>query len=274
MKPLAYVSLDGKLQSRQSARLPLDSRAFYVGEGLFETIAVSAGQPEWLAEHLDRLYKSAAELSLPAPPRKRLMRWLGDFVAANQLRRGMLRVTLSSQGAGGFRRSARPGVLLISGASGVAYGGRRQAYSAAIVRSVVRVADAGSRHKSTAYLPLLLARREAAARGADFGILLNHSGRVAEADCANLFVVRRDGCIVTPPVPEGALPGVIRGLLLKRLPAIIEAPVTLATFLEARAVALTNSFMPVLPLAREVTSGTRFSASGRLASRLLAALRR
>jgi len=66
-----------------------------------------------------------------------------------------------------------------------------------------------SRIKSTNYLDNIIARREAQARGADDALLLNTQGRIAEATAANIFALIGGG-ILTPPITEGALPGVMR----------------------------------------------------------------
>jgi branched-chain amino acid aminotransferase len=76
-----------------------------------------------------------------------------------------------------------------------------------------------SRLKTLNYLDSILARQEAAALGADDAILLNTAGRVAEATAGTLFI-RLGGETVTPPVSEGALPGIARALLLERGAAV------------------------------------------------------
>ena len=52
---------------------------------------------------------------------------------------------------------------------------------------------------------------------ANFG--LNTEGALAEASAANLFLLR-DGRLVTPPLADGALPGVMRALLMERCGAV------------------------------------------------------
>ena len=44
-------------------------------------------------------------------------------------------------------------------------------------------------------------------------VFLNERGEVAEGARSNVFV-ERDGCLLTPPLSSGALPGVLRGALL------------------------------------------------------------
>jgi para-aminobenzoate synthetase/4-amino-4-deoxychorismate lyase len=44
-------------------------------------------------------------------------------------------------------------------------------------------------------------------------VFLNERGEIAEGARSNVFV-ERDGCLLTPPLSSGALPGVLRGELL------------------------------------------------------------
>ena len=76
-----------------------------------------------------------------------------------------------------------------------------------------------SRIKSLNFLDGILALREAAGKGADDALLLNGAGNLAEASAANLFLVI-DGGAVTPPVADGALPGVMRADVIRDLPAV------------------------------------------------------
>lgn len=56
----------------------------------------------------------------------------------------------------------------------------------------------------TNYQPARLARIEGRARGCQDMVLLNHSGRVAEATGSSILMVR-EGCLYTTPPTEGAL---------------------------------------------------------------------
>ena len=59
-----------------------------------------------------------------------------------------------------------------------------------------------------------MARLEANSAGADEGIMLNQSGYIAEGTADNVFIVK-DGQLLTPPVTDGALEGITRGLVME-----------------------------------------------------------
>ncbi|MBY0422401.1 MAG: aminotransferase class IV, partial [Parvularculaceae bacterium] len=65
------------------------------------------------------------------------------------------------------------------------------------------------------YLDNILARDEARRAGADEALLLNDRGRLAGAAAANLFVIDAASVLTTPSTAEGALAGIVRGVLLE-----------------------------------------------------------
>ncbi len=90
----------------------------------------------------------------------------------------------------------------------------------------------------------------AATRGADEVVYLNERGELAEGSRTNIFV-DRDGCLVTPPLASGLLPGVLRSELIESGRAQ-EAVLTLQDLERADAVYLGNSvrgLVKALPLA-------------------------
>ena len=98
----------------------------------------------------------------------------------------------------------------------------------------------------------MLARREAAGEGADEALVLNTAGRVAELAAANVFAVVR-GRLLTPPVTEGALPGIARALVMElarrlRL-AVGERQIRPRQLAAAAECFATNSLLEVCPVA-------------------------
>jgi branched-chain amino acid aminotransferase len=85
--------------------------------------------------------------------------------------------------------------------------------SARLVTSTVRRNEGSpaSRHKTLSYADNILAAREAG-NGVD-ALMLNNHGRLACAAIANIFLLEGKR-IVTPPLGDGALPGIARKHIL------------------------------------------------------------
>jgi branched-chain amino acid aminotransferase len=64
------------------------------------------------------------------------------------------------------------------------------------------------------YANSALAKTEAVLNGFDEAILLTEDGHVSEGSAANLFIVR-DGRLITPPVTESILEGIVRRVVLQ-----------------------------------------------------------
>lgn len=238
MTPILW--LDGCLLPAGEARVDPGDRGLLLGDGLFETICVRGGRALRLEAHFARLRTGAGLLGLPVPAGDdALADALEQVVRANGLADAAVRLTLTAgPGPRGLPRPVppRPTLLLTAGPLPppppparllVARSTRRNEHSPL------------SRVKSLNYLDSILARREAAAAGADDAVLLNTAGRVAEASAANLFL-RLDCGWVTPPVSEGALPGTMRAVLAEAWDAA-ERPVTVADLHRADAIVLTTA---------------------------------
>lgn len=209
------IHLNGALVSAAEARVDPADRGLTLGDGLFETIRARDGRPLRLAAHCARLRAGAEVLDLPVPiSDEALDRALEETLKANAVTDGVLRLTLTrGPGPRGLLPPPQPRpTLLITAAA--------EASSPSPIRAVIATTTRRNEHsplsrcKCINYLDNILARLEAAKRGADDALLLNTAGRLAGTTMANLFLVI-DGVVVTPPVADGALPGVIRAEVVK-----------------------------------------------------------
>src|SRR5262249_21346872 len=110
-----------------------------------------------------------------------------------------------------------------------------------------------SQLKALGYLDAILAHREAVARGHDEALFLNTRGNVACAATGNIFAVfGRE--IVTPPVSDGVLPGIIRAFLLAESHGVqlkaVEASLDGDDLIAADHVFVTNSLRLIAPVTR------------------------
>lgn len=241
------LMLNGRLVAADAAALPASDRGFTLGDGLFETIKVRHGHPLRLDLHMARLADGAAILRLPLPLRPdQLEESISTVLQANGLHDAALRLSVSrGPGQRGLLPPdpSTPTWVLTACPLPPTMGPAK-----AIVAQTVRRNQMSplSRCKALSYLDNVLARLEAQDRGACDAVLLNTVGRVAETTIANLFMVGSDGILVTPPVGDGALPGVRRAELLRSMVAI-ERSISREDLLNAREVFLTNA-LSVRPL--------------------------
>ncbi|MBT9171675.1 MAG: Branched-chain-amino-acid aminotransferase [Syntrophomonadaceae bacterium] len=251
----SFYYCNGRLLPAQECALPPADRSYLLGDGLFETILVQACRPVFLAEHLARLSASAAFLGYALPAAEQLADAVSQLINKNSLQEGVLRLTVSPAESKGLL-TARNSVLnmTITCRSGPPYSLDlyRRGFRAVIAAATRRNEHSPlARHKTTNFLDNVLARREAVAAGADEALLLNTAGNLCEAAAANLFLVC-DGKVLTPPVADGALPGIIRAKILALCPQAsfpgLEHSLSPAILQETDEAFLTNSLLGVMPL--------------------------
>ena len=255
-EPVLWVN-DGLVPAGRGRLDPRD-RGFTLGDGLFETMRAGGGGVPWVDRHLVRLRDGAASIGLPLP-------WtdgeLTDAVvrtlAANGLADGVVRLTVSRG------TPARRGLLPEDDAKPflVVHAEPFAGYPPTLYARGLRAITSQTRRnersplaglKTLNYLDNVLARREAAAHGADEALLRNTRGYLACASAANLFLVH-GRTLVTPSIRSGALPGTTRAFVLSELTprlglGAVERMVRAGELFAADEAFLTNALIGVLPL--------------------------
>ncbi len=232
------IWLNGALCDSSEARIAPADRGFTLGDGLFETVAVRGGSIPRLEKHLRRLRGGCAVLRLPPPPGT-LPDAIGAVLSANGLRDAAIRITYTrGVGARGLPipETCVPTLLVTANPPPPARGPAH-----CIVSTLTRRNEHSplSRIKSTNYLDSILAREEAKERNATDALLLNTAGYVAEATAANLFIVKQ-GQVLTPPLEDGALEGIVRAEIIAETEAV-ERSLRVSDLMGADEVFLSNS---------------------------------
>lgn len=172
-----------------------------LGTALFETVACAGGQPLRLDAHIERLTRAARSVGRAVPDAEVLRTAFEGLAAALPDGRGAARVTVVGDPP---RLYGTTRALPEPPAEGVGLW---------LAPPSVRRGDPLESIKHTSRADKVRWREHARSRGAWDAVLSNHEGRPVGATVANLWVVR-DGCLLTPPIHEGCLPGVTRGAIL------------------------------------------------------------
>ncbi|GLK78565.1 aminotransferase class IV [Methylopila turkensis] len=243
------LRLNGAPVDGGRAGFDLADRGLTLGDGLFETIPAFGGRPALLTRHLDRLKAAAAEIRLPVD--RAFCEAEALALAAAVESDCVIRLTVT-RGAGARGLAIPDGgePTVIAAASPYPKGALNAPIRLATVAVRRNPTSFASRAKTLSYLDSVLAFDAARRAGADDALMLNVAGRVASTAMANLFAVF-GRTVVTPPVSEGVLPGVIRALVLEVCAGLglkaEERPLAADDLFRADAVFATNSVRLVMP---------------------------
>lgn len=270
MSDREVLYVNGRWVVPEEARLsPLD-RGFTLADGVFETMVARGGDVFRLSDHLERLRQGASLLEIPLPAQEQLSAAILETLRRNDLPRSVVRLTLTrgvDTGRGlAVAGDASPTVVIRvtpHRAPETLPPGLR------VVVAAARRNEASplSRVKSLGYTEGVLARLEAHRAGADDAVFLNTAGRLACGTSSNLFLVQ-DGVLLTPPIEEGALPGIARRTILELAVAlgfsVVEQPLPSKALESAQEAFVTNVVtgpIPVVAVAGYPLSGGRAGPS-------------
>ncbi len=196
--------MNGEMRLAAEPVLAADNPGWLVGLGVFETLLGREGEPCLVDRHLRRLADGAARLGIDVQA--------SEDALVEALRRVMAENALS-QGLARLRLTVVPGTILVTATAFIAYPETVAVLTSPFVRNE-RGALTGI--KSTSYADNILALQEAKRRGAGEAIMANTRGELCEGATSNIFLVRDDDAVITPPLRSGCLPGVMREVVIER----------------------------------------------------------
>ncbi len=267
----AVVWLDGRAVPGEDARVPVFDRGFLYGDSIYEVTRTVGGAPLFLAEHLDRLERSARGIEMELPPPEPIRQAVAETLAAllpGSAERAYLRIVVT-RGAGDLdldpAAADEPRLLVVA---------------KPLKPPDVRLYDQGVRlalvpwrrnapgHvpatvKSGNYLSSVMAVTAAKRAGAYEALLCDLDGYIAEGASSNFFWVR-GGQVQTPPVSIGILSGITREVVLRVAAAAgipvgegMLHPAELGTVEEAFLTSSVRGVVPVVQVDQVAIAGGR-----------------
>ena len=276
------VHLNGRLVPERDAVVSVFDRGFLYGDGVFESMRAHSGRVFRLDRHLERLRRSADLVGFGRlPDDARLRAEIAEVLSANRLTEARLRLTVTRGPGipGDYVESGGEPTRVLSAAPFTGLDPRRYEMGVEVEvagRSAVPADCLDPAIKTTSRIASVLARRDAAARGAFEALLLDAEGRLTEGTVSNVFLAA-GGRLLTPEAPSGALPGVTRAAVLEIARAsglpVAEMRVPRTLLASAEEVFLTNTTWEVLPVVKADGRPVGEGRPGAIARDLLARLR-
>ena len=270
-----HVFINGQLVPAESAVVSAFDAGFLHGTSTFTTMLAHNGKVFRLERHMDRLFETVKLLGFRTDAtRESLAAGVGRVLAVNELSAARMRITLTP----GAIRGGEP-TTLITAEELAGYPDEWYDKGIQVVVSSFKqqAGDPTFGYKTGCYLPRILARQEAAAKGAEEALWFTTDHHLAEACFNNVFLVL-EGKVLTPPRDTPVLPGIIRQTVLElceqlNIPHDADQPLTVNEMLAAQEIFLTGSTTLIRPVVRIERHAVGNEKPGTVTKQLMGALR-
>ena len=248
-----YISLNGKLHPSDAPIFTGSNRSFRYGDSLFETIKCVNGTPLFLESHLQRLYAGMEflgyewnDLLLKTVINEEIKRLL----IRNRHKDGARVRLCIFRNDGGFYtpETNEVSILIESELSSNAYQLNPNGKTIGIYDELHKPIHSFNSLKSANALLFIKAGIFKKQKGLDELVILNSKGLVCETVSSNIFLIIHNR-LITPPLSEGCLPGVMRQNILALASIIglevLETPIGVNAFEQAEEVFVSNAISGV-----------------------------
>lgn len=197
---MKWVFWNGKIVPSETVLIPFENRGFLFGEGIFTTIRIKEGTPQFLEPHLERFFIQSNALELPQPR-----------ISKNEI---FELINLHNAHEGNFRlKLIQTHDQEIASIDPYTY---REGYPYRLAKMNGFCGHVVANLKSLSYLERRLAKKKGLERGFDDSILICPEGLWLETGSGNLFW-REKGVFFYPAKTELYLKGIILNHLIPSL---------------------------------------------------------
>jgi branched-chain amino acid aminotransferase len=246
-----HTCFDGKIIPASQLPIRADNKSYRYGDGLFETMKMINGSIPLSTLHFDRFFAGLQLLEYVIPSLFTPEKLTNEIIKLCEVNHctSLARIRLSaSRGDGGLYDGSDQLHYLIESwpASESINALNENGLVIGIYPLARKSCDSFSNLKSANYLPYVMAAKYAKQNRLNDCLVLNTHDRIADSTIANVFIITK-GKILTPPLSEGCVNGVMRRYLLEELSGkssgwrVEEAQLTPEDILGADEVFLTNA---------------------------------
>ncbi len=230
--------------------ISIESRGVRYGEGVFETMKLVNNSILLIDFHMERFYHGMDLLKLKPPPfftPQKIQKLVMDLCRKNNCT-DLARIRLSCIGNNGGvwdKQDQFADIIIQTWKLPEHYNEFNiNGLVVDVCAEVRKSTDLLSNLKSNNYLPYLFAANKGKELKVNDMIVLNHLHHIVDSTIANVFIVKGN-TILTPPLTDGPVAGVMRRNLLEILPAngftVRECSLTIKDLTEADEFFLTNA---------------------------------
>jgi D-alanine transaminase len=252
MARFAYVN--GRYVPHTEAAVHVEDRGFQFADGVYEVTAVLGGLLVDEEGHLDRLERSLSELKIAMPmarPAYKLV--MRELIRRNGIKDGLVYQQVTRGVAPrDFKFPRHNDSTLVMTARHMNLSHAQALESGVRVVTVPDIRWTRRDIKTVALLPQVLAKQQAAGKGAFEAWMIDPDGTVTEGSSSNAWIVNRDGKLLTRHASNSILKGITRTSILRLCQEegvqFEERPFTLPEAYEAREAFMSSATSFVIPI--------------------------
>lgn len=254
MPRIAYVN--GRYVRHADAAVHIEDRGYQFADGVYEVCEVARGYIVDMTRHLDRLNRSLSELQIGWPmTRAALQLVMREVVRRNRVHNGLVYLQVTRGVAARDHAFPGPGVkpaLVVTAKRSDPAAATKKAETGLSVITVPENRWDRVDIKTIGLLPNVLARQKARSVGAHEAWFVDPDGTVKEGASTNVWIVSKDGRLVTRPADHGILRGITRTTVIdiaaKLGVEVEERAFTVDEAKQAREAFITAATMVVMPV--------------------------
>jgi len=212
MPRIAYVN--GRYLPHSEAGVHIEDRGYQFADGVYEVCEIRHGVIVDLTRHLDRLDRSLSELAMRRPmSRAALTQVIREVARRNRVKNGLFYLQVTR---GVARRDhvypspdTPPSLVITAKITDPAVIAKKNEKG---LKAITLPDNRWDRVdiKTVGLLPNAMARQAAKEKGAQEAIYVDARGMVTEGAATNVWIVDKDGVLVTRPAEQGILRGITR----------------------------------------------------------------
>ena len=263
MSRIAYVN--GQYVPHDEAGVHIEDRGYQFADGVYEVIAVHKGALVDTEGHCIRLWRSLEELGIPAPMGEgALLIVIQQVLKMNRIKSGFIYLQITRGVARrdhAFPQACVPS-LVITAKRGDLNAVLEKAKTGISAITVPDIRWGRCDIKSVALLPNVLAKQAALEAGAAEAIMFDEDGMITEGSSTNIWMVQKDGTLITRSTDDNILSGITRATVMRLAQAqnmsvetrpfsVIEAHSAAELFLTST----TSCAMPIVRLDGDTIAG-------------------
>ena len=245
------ININKEIFDENSAKISVLDRGFLYGDSVYEATRTFNRQPFMLEEHIERLFISAGKIYLnPTITKEDLIKETKKTIDISPFEDAFIRIILtrgnnSDLGLDPALSSDNNLVIMLKEIKPNPAWWYQQGVSMIFYHKKTK--EQGSLPKAGNYIENMLAYREARRQGAFDAIMVNPDGHITEGTTSNIWLIKNQ-LIITPSLAAGVLEGITRQTLLKIMPTIKVADLTMKDFLEADECFLSSTTRDLIPV--------------------------